>query len=161
RVDLQKYMKPDGTLQQELPPFDERPSDYRPPFFEYIQAEDDTKDFDWQEKLLDVAKLVDTTLFRAYMLKQPRLIGSLFRINNFCDPLVVRDKLDESGRHAELIDFLHGKKLHREALEVLARFGKDDAPEDEVPDGLKGPRRTIGYLQQLPPELIDIILEFA
>ena len=161
RVDLQKYMKPDGTLQQALPAHDERPKDYRPPFFEYMQLDDaDLDEIDWEVKLLEVAKLVDTTLFRAYMLKQPRLIGSLFRINNFCDPLVVRDKLDESGRHAELIDFLHGKKLHREALEVLSKFGKKDA-EEEVPEGLRGPQRTIGYLQQLPPELIDIILEFA
>ncbi|KIW01230.1 uncharacterized protein PV09_07273 [Verruconis gallopava] len=162
RVDLQKYLKPDGTLHHELPPPEERPKNYRPPFFEYIQIEgDDTKDVNWSEELLDVAKLVDTTLFRAYMLKQPRLIGSLFRINNFCDPLVVRDKLDETGRYAELIDFLHGKKLHREALEVLARFGKSEAGDTDIPEELKGPRRTIGYLQQLPPEMIDIILEFA
>jgi tetratricopeptide (TPR) repeat protein len=161
RVDLQKYLKPDGTLQQPLPPPGERPKDYRPPFFEYIQVDDDSEEeIGWQEKLLEVAKLVDTTLFRAYMLKQPRLIGSLFRINNFCDPLVVRDKLDETGRHAELIDFLHGKKLHREALEVLSRFGKNDS-DAEISEDLRGPQRTIGYLQQLPPELIDIILEFA
>lgn len=163
RVNLQKYMKPDGTLQQPLLPKDERPKDYRPPFFEYLQLDDSEAkdDVDWEAKLLDVAKLADTTLFRAYMLKQPRLIGSLFRINNFCDPLVVRDKLDESHRYAELIDFLHGKKLHREALEVLAKFGKEDKEDAEIPEGLKGPQRTIGYLQQLPPELIDIILEFA
>jgi len=162
RVDLQKYLKPDGTLQQPLLAVDERPKDYRPPFFEYIQLnENASDDIDWQEKLLDVAKLADTTLFRAYMLKQPRLIGSLFRINNFCDPLVVRDKLDESGRHAELIDFLHGKRLHREALEVLAKFGKNEKNDAEVPENLRGPQRTIGYLQQLPQELIDIILEFA
>jgi tetratricopeptide (TPR) repeat protein len=170
RVDLQKYMKPDGTLQQTLPTVDERPKDYKPPFADYIQLEapSDNTEFDWEAELLSVAKLADTTLFRAYMLKQPRLIGSLFRINNFCDPLVVRDKLDESGRHAELIDFLHGKKLHREALEVLAKFGQrepatdgEEKPETAVPEELRGPQRTIGYLQQLPPELIDIILEFA
>ena len=162
RVDLQKYMKPDGALQQPLPPHDERPKDYRPPFFEYLQLDNEAEDdVNWEAKILEVAKLADTTLFRAYMLKQPRLIGSLFRINNFCDPLVVRDKLDESGRHAELIDFLHGKKLHREALEVLSKFGQKDAEDSEVPENLRGPQRTIGYLQQLPPELIDIILEFA
>jgi len=42
---------------------------------------------------------------------------------------------------------------------VLARFGKGEADE-EVSADLHGPQRTVGYLQQLPPELIDLILEF-
>jgi tetratricopeptide (TPR) repeat protein len=153
-------MNYDGTLKQELPERTAQNMDYRPPFHNYIILPEDLTDFNWQAALFEVATLVDTSLFRAYMLARPTLAGSLFRLDNFCDPDVVNAKLYESGRYGDLIDFLHGKKLHREALEVLAKFGKGEAKE-EVAQDLRGPQRTVGYLQQLPPELIDMILEFA
>ena len=63
------------------------------------------------------------------MLARPGLAGSLFRLDNFCDPIVIKEKLYETGRYADLIDFLHGKRLHREALELLEKFGKDTENE--------------------------------
>lgn len=113
-----------------------------------------------EQQLVDTAKLVDTTLFRAYMISAPSLAASLFRLPNFCDPDVVGEKLVENGRYTDLIDFYHGKKLHRPALELLQRFGQAKDDDDAAP-GLSGPERTIGYLQALPPEMIDLILEFA
>jgi hypothetical protein len=115
---------------------------------------------DREAKLRDTAKLIDTTLFRSYMLARPQLAGSLFRIPNFCDPDVVNEKLLENGRYNDLVDFFHGKKLHRPALELLKRFGMSK-DENEAPATLRGPQRTVGYLQNLPPEMIDLILEFA
>ncbi|KAL5323920.1 hypothetical protein ACEPPN_008462 [Leptodophora sp. 'Broadleaf-Isolate-01'] len=115
---------------------------------------------DREQKLRDTAKLIDTTLFRAYMLARPQLAGSLFRLPNFCDPEVVNEKLLENGRFNDLVDFFHGKKLHRPALELLKRFGQGEESE-EGPATLKGPQRTVGYLQNLPPEMIDLILEYA
>ncbi|KAF8851000.1 hypothetical protein BDZ45DRAFT_632297 [Acephala macrosclerotiorum] len=115
---------------------------------------------DREAKLRDTAKLIDTTLFRAYMLARPTLAASLFRIPNFCDPDVVNEKLLENGRYNDLVDFFHGKKLHRPALELLKRFGASEGDE-EGPAALHGPQRTVGYLQNLPPEMIDLILEFA
>ncbi|KAK2627557.1 hypothetical protein QTJ16_003523 [Diplocarpon rosae] len=115
---------------------------------------------DREQKLRDTAKLIDTTLFRAYMLARPQLAGSLFRLPNFCDPDVVNEKLLEKGRFNDLVDFFHGKKLHRPALELLKRFGQGEEVE-EAPATLKGPQRTVGYLQNLPPEMIDLILEYA
>ncbi|KAI5291011.1 Vacuolar morphogenesis protein 6 [Ascosphaera aggregata] len=154
------------------------------------------------QKLLDTAKLVDTTLFRAYMFTNPRLAGSLFRISNCCDPDVVMEKLEETKRYHDLIDFLYGKKLHTRALEELRKFGqvgerltvKEDIgnaeevgpslrtielggetkpldeqgeaishgvrPED-IPTELIGPKRTVAYLQHLPPSMIDLILKYA
>jgi hypothetical protein len=50
--------------------------------------------------------------------------------------------------------------LHRQALELLEKFGKNEADEEVSPQ-LQGPTRTVGYLQALPPELIDLILEYA
>lgn len=115
---------------------------------------------DREQELRDTAKLLDTTLFRAYMFASPSLVGPLFRIDNFCDPDVVNEKLIETKRYNDLVDFFYGKKLHRPALELLKKFGERDE-EDEAAPQLAGPRRTVAYLQNLPPEMIDLILEFA
>ena len=94
------------------------------------------------------------------MLAQPSLAGSLFRLPNFCDPLVVREKLAESERYVDLIDFLYGKQLHKEALEMLKELGQKKDSES-VPEQLRGPHRTTAYLQNMPPEQIDLIIQFA
>ena len=117
-------------------------------------------EIDREKELVRIAKLVDTTLFKAYMLVRPSLAGSLFRIPNFCEPDVVNEKLLENGRYNDLVDFFHGKKLHRPALELLKRFGEANDADDAAPT-LHGPQRTVGYLQNLPPEMIDLILEYA
>lgn len=114
----------------------------------------------WEQPLQATAKLVDTTLFRAYMYASPSLAGPLFRIDNFCDPEVVNEKLLETGRYHDLVDFFYGKRLHREALDLLRKFGEADK-EDEAASQLHGPRRTVMYLRNLPPEMIDLILDFA
>ncbi|KAI0910915.1 SPX domain-containing protein [Ustulina deusta] len=128
-----------------------------------------------EQELRRTFTLVDTTLFRGYMFCQPSLAPSLFRIPNFCDPAVVNEKLLEHNRYNELVDFFYGKKLHRDALTLLRRFGDvatngettklkvngNDETEVEIPEQLRGPRRTVGYLQSLPPEMTDLILEFA
>ena len=115
---------------------------------------------DREQKLRETAKLIDTTLFRSYMLARPSLAGPFFRIPNFCDPDVVNEKLLENGRYNDLVDFFHGKKLHRPALELLKKFGAAEEEDENAPT-LHGPQRTVGYLQYLPPEMIDLILEFA
>ncbi|RYC56344.1 hypothetical protein CHU98_g9864 [Xylaria longipes] len=128
-----------------------------------------------EQELRRTFTLVDTTLFRGYMFCQPSLAPSLFRIPNFCDPAVVNEKLLEHNRYNELVDFFYGKRLHRDALTLLQRFGDvatdgqttklkvngHDEAEVEIPKQLCGPRRTVGYLQSLPPEMTDLILEFA
>jgi tetratricopeptide (TPR) repeat protein len=161
RVQIKRYIDTDGNLKEPLPePSDSQQEDYKPPFHNFIFLTRPANQVNWKEKLLDVAQLVDTTLFRAYMIAAPSLAGPLFRLPNFCEADVVQEKLYETGRYADLIDFLHGKRLHRQALELLEKFGKNEADE-EVTTALQGPQRTVGYLQQLPPEMIDLILEFA
>ncbi|OTB04817.1 hypothetical protein M426DRAFT_320401 [Hypoxylon sp. CI-4A] len=128
-----------------------------------------------EQELKETFTVVDTALFRGLMFVTPTLAGSLFRIPNFCDPSVVNEHLLKNDRYNELVDFFYGKKLHREALTLLRKFG-DVEPEGEstkldmnghtdtevvIPEQLRGPQRTVGYLQSLPPEMIDIILEFA
>ncbi|KAK5136328.1 hypothetical protein LTR08_003701 [Meristemomyces frigidus] len=171
RVQIQKHLNIDGTLKLDPPDLD--PETGRPAFFNLLPQHPITDthngiksvgkpEVDWQAQLLATAKLVDTTLFRAYMLALPSLAGPLFRLDNFCDPAVVQASLYEHDRYGDLIDFLHGKKLHRQALELLAQFGKGEASNvQEIPETMKGPGRTVAYLKQLPPELIGIILEFV
>ncbi|KAK3076639.1 hypothetical protein LTS18_012464, partial [Coniosporium uncinatum] len=162
RTQIRKHLNSDGTLIEPLARVSTS-QDSKPAFAALIEVDhSDTKGFDWGRALYDTAVLVDTTLFRGYMLARPSLAGSLFRLDNFCEPQVVQEKLYETGRYEDLIYFLQGKKLHREALELLAKFGKDETTEEqEVSPTLKGPQRTASYLQQLPPELIDLILEFV
>lgn len=161
RVQIKRYIEIDGTLKEPLPqPSESQTEAYKPPFYCFTQITAPLTHVDWAAELLKVAQLVDTTLFRAYMLASPGLAGPLFRLPNFCEPDVVQEKLYETGRYADLIDFLHGKGLHRQALELLEKFGKNEADE-EVSPALQGPQRTVGYLQQLPPEMMDLILEFA
>ncbi|KAI1174247.1 AvaB protein [Nemania sp. FL0916] len=128
-----------------------------------------------EQELRRTFTLVDTTLFRGYMFCQPSLAPSLFRIPNFCDPAAVNEKLLEHNRFNELVDFFYGKKLHRDALTLLRKFGDTATDgetakleldghgetEVEIPEQLRGPRRTVGYLQSLPPDMTDLILEFA
>ncbi|KYK58445.1 AvaB protein [Drechmeria coniospora] len=126
----------------------------------FFRSAEDESDQKLEEELRNTFRLVDTTLFRAYMFSQPSLAGSLFRIPNFCDPQVVNDRLLEHNRYNELVDFFFGKKLHNEALGLLRRFGSSTKPDEAAP-ALHGPDRTIQYLQNLPPSEIDLILEHA
>lgn len=162
RVQLQKYVGFDGALKRDLPgpQKTEAGGVELPEYAHFIDYDQGDTQEQMREKLLKVATLVDTTLFRAYMLVSPSLAGSLFRLDNFCAPEVVEEKLYANGRYNELIDFLWGKKLHAEALELLEKFGKNEAGDD-VPEDFRGPSRTVRYLQQLPFEMIDVILEHA
>ena len=160
RTKLQRYLNPDGSLKEPFSKGETATEDDHRASMELLlqrhQSDDDTH----HQLLVSTAKMVDTTLFRAYMLARPSMAGPLFRLPNFCDAKVVNEKLLETGRYNDLIDFFFGKGLHREALDLLQRFGKRD-DKSEVAPQLKGPQRTVGYLQNLPPEMIDLILQYA
>ncbi|KAL2155378.1 hypothetical protein VTH82DRAFT_119 [Thermothelomyces myriococcoides] len=120
----------------------------------------DQGDEELERALQSTFRTIDTALFRAYMYSRPTLVSSLFRIPNFCDPDVVNERLLEHNRFNELVDFFYGKKLHGQALALLRRFGSPDEPDEAAPS-LHGPRRTVMYLQGLPPDMIDVILEYS
>lgn len=129
-------------------------------FKSLLPSDNDEADKRLENELKATFKTVDTALFRAYMYSRPALASSLFRIPNFCDPDVVNEKLVEHNRYNELVDFFYGKKLHKQALQLLKRFGTPETPDDAAPS-LHGPQRTVMYLQSLPREMIDLILEFS
>lgn len=157
---LQRFFNPDQTVRSLSDVQSAAQSEDIRQITEHLLGLSTLDDVDLADKLLEVAKLVDTTLFRAHMYATPSLAGSLFRISNFCDPEVVMAKLEETGRYNDLIEFLYGKRLHRQALERLQKFGQAKETE-EVDPQLHGPARTVSYLQNLGPDLIDMILEFA
>ncbi|OTA01860.1 hypothetical protein A9Z42_0021860 [Trichoderma parareesei] len=157
RARLQRVIDP---VTGKLKPRTDQPSSTKEAEDRLLKISMDESDMEREQKLRETFRLVDTTLFRAYMFSQPSLAGSLFRIPNFCDPDVVNEKLLEHNRYTELIDFFHGKKLHRSALELLHKFGAAPKPNEAAP-ALHGPDRTIQYLQSLPPSEIDLILEYA
>ena len=126
----------------------------------FLRTTQNASEKDQEAKLTETFRLVDTTLFRAYMFSQPSLTGSLLRIPNFCDPKVVNEKLLERNRYTELVDFFFGKKLHEEALRLLRQFGTAKKPDEAAPT-LHGPDRAIQYLQGLSPNYIDLILQHA
>jgi tetratricopeptide (TPR) repeat protein len=155
RTKLQRFIYFDGSLKE----LDELSDSYSNLEELIIQAKE-TDERDRRQKLQDAAELVDTTLFRAYMLARPAMAGPLLRLPNFCNAEVVNEKLLALNRYTDLIDFFYGKKLHMEALELLQRFGQDK-DDEKVPAQLKGPQRTVIYLQNLPPDKIDLVLQFA
>ncbi|OAX79790.1 hypothetical protein ACJ72_05890 [Emergomyces africanus] len=159
---LQRFLNPDGTVTALALQLMDETDDFTQSVRNVLDLNLDDNSDDIARKLRETATLVDTTLFRAHMFATPSLAGSLFRIANFCDPDVVMEKLEETGRYNDLIDFLYGKKLHRPALERLRKFGQA-APDEESTGAplLRGPERTVAYLQNLPPDMIDLILEFA
>ncbi len=159
RTKLQRYLNPDGSLKDEQQVTLGGSSEAIKSDIDFWVSTQSSAE-DRAQQLHDIAKLVDTTLFRAYMYASPSLAGPLFRIDNFCDPDAVNEKLLETSRYNDLVDFFYGKKLHNQALALLKRFGDRDEEEEAAPQ-LFGPRRTVAYLQNLPPEMIDLILDFA
>lgn len=104
------------------------------------------------------ATLIDTTLFKCYTLRSPRLVGSLLRLPNFCDPNEVRVILSKLEKYKDLIDFYFAKKLHKEALDQLRALAID--PDSTIDKNYKSPEETVKYLQKLDNTYIDIIFEF-
>lgn len=123
-------------------------------------SHDDESGSQLEGEIRRTSRIVDTALFRTYMMTRPALAGPLFRLPNFCDPDVVNEALLSHSRYNELVDFFSGKKLHSQALELLKRFGTAETPDEAAP-GLHGPQRTVIYLQTLPPSEIDLILQYS
>ncbi|MCJ1283462.1 Vacuolar morphogenesis protein 6 [Xylographa opegraphella] len=158
RTKLQRFLNPDGTLKEVAS--DASIGSKGTGIEDLLVTSHKGHDPGREQRLRETAKLVDTTLFRSYMLVRPSMAGPLFRLPNFCDASVVNEKLLQTGRYNDLVDFFFGKRLHREALDLLKNFGLE-TEDGKAPPYLQGPQRTVAYLQNLPPELIDLILEYA
>jgi hypothetical protein len=71
-------------------------TDMRILFSPSIEAQDSQMSDVPDIELEEAAELVDTTLFRAYMLCRPQLVGPLVRRPNRCIPSVVQEMLQQA-----------------------------------------------------------------
>lgn len=107
------------------------------------------------QQLMRFAQIVDTALFKSYLLYRPALLGSLCRVANWCEVSEVEEELRAREKFAELIYLYNGKKMHAKALMLLQQLSEKD---DDIRDKLSP---TVSYLQKLGPEYLDQIFESA
>ncbi|KAF8604609.1 hypothetical protein BDV93DRAFT_537690 [Ceratobasidium sp. AG-I] len=107
------------------------------------------------DQLVRAAQLVDTALFRLYLISKPIFIGSLCRVDNWCEVAEVEEALRARKKFAELIDLYRGKKMHAKALDLLYDLSQEeDDPLDKY-------QPSIRYLQKLGPEYLELIFKSA
>ncbi|OCF40067.1 hypothetical protein I317_06142 [Kwoniella heveanensis CBS 569] len=107
------------------------------------------------EQLLRVAQVIYTGLIKVYLVARPILVGSLCRIENWCDVEEVEELLKAQKKFGDLIDLYQGKKMHAKALKLLHELAKDEEDKlDRYPP-------TVRYLQKLGPSELNLIFESA
>lgn len=105
------------------------------------------------EELLRTAQVIYTSLLKVYLVARPSLVGSLCRIENWCDVAEVEPLLREKGRIDDLRDLYMQKNMHDKALSMLLEQAKEeDDPLDRYPP-------TIRYLQKLGPKHLQLIFD--
>lgn len=104
-----------------------------------------------QHSIEETRAIIDTTLFRCYSIINPVLIGSLVRLDNYCDSKIVIENLKSQHLNKELIDYYFKKRMHKEALDLLLEISQKTDNYDLL----------INYLQKLNNDNLDICLEYA
>lgn len=74
------------------------------------------------EQLLRFAQIVDTGLFKCYLVIRPGLVGSLCRVANWCEVSEVEEELRARRKFSDLKDLYSSKKMHIKALELLKEY---------------------------------------
>lgn len=103
------------------------------------------------EDVVQIAKIIDTTLFKCYLAVKPTMLGPLCRLPNWCEVDEVESLLMDAKRYHELLDLYHGKKQHDRALKLLKTMGESEEDLEERIDP------TIRYLQKLGPNHLHLI----
>ncbi|KAH9928648.1 vacuolar sorting protein 39 domain 1-domain-containing protein [Fomitopsis serialis] len=107
------------------------------------------------EELVRFAQIVDTALFKCYLLVRPGLLGPLCRVSNWCEVSEVEETLRAREKHSELIYLYNGKKMHEKALGLLRDLSEKEAdPRDKL-------MPSVTYLQRLGPEYLEQIFGAA
>ncbi|KAJ9101777.1 hypothetical protein QFC21_003116 [Naganishia friedmannii] len=103
------------------------------------------------EELVRVSQIVYTALIKVYLMIRPSLVGSLCRIENWCEVEEVEELLKERSRFSDLIDLYQGKRMHQKALDLLRQQSVGEV------DKLDRLDPTIRYLQKLGPKYLNLI----
>ncbi|CDO70890.1 hypothetical protein BN946_scf184804.g22 [Trametes cinnabarina] len=106
------------------------------------------------EQLIRFAQIVDTALFKSYLLVRPGLLGPLCRVG-WCEVSEVEELLREREKYQEMIYLYNGRKMHDKALNLLRQLSEK---ETDVRDKLMP---IVTYLQRLGPEHLDQIFEHS
>ncbi|KAH9856486.1 hypothetical protein C2E23DRAFT_865919 [Lenzites betulinus] len=106
------------------------------------------------EELVRFAQIVDTALFKSYLLVRPGLLGPLCRVG-WCEVSEVEELLREREKFQEMIYLYNGRKMHGKALNLLRQLSDK---ESDMSDKLTP---TVNYLQRLGPEHLDQIFEHS
>jgi len=102
-----------------------------------------------------LSNVIDTALFKVYMIINDALIGPLLRVQNNCDMDVCESLLISQKKYSELIDLYRGKSFHRKALDIL--ISKGESPDESM----YGPYHIITYLQKLNKTDFNLVLEYS
>ncbi|KAG2081172.1 vacuolar sorting protein 39 domain 1-domain-containing protein, partial [Suillus cothurnatus] len=105
------------------------------------------------EQLVRFAQIVDTALFKSYLVTQPALLGALCILASWCEVSEIEEELWAREKFAELIYVYRGKKMHAKALNLLQQLSEK---ETDMRDKLDP---SISYLRKLGPEYINQVLE--
>eukprot|EP00042_Codosiga_hollandica_P055770 m.788291 g.788291 ORF g.788291 m.788291 type:complete len:902 (-) comp59192_c1_seq12:2409-5114(-) len=97
---------------------------------------------------------IDTTLLKCYTEVMPTMVGSLLRVQNFCNIVESEKLLKAKNATTELVMLYRNRKMHLQALDTLAK-------NKEKPGPLFGYGPTVEYLQQLGAEDIELIVEYS
>ncbi|KAI0649291.1 hypothetical protein C8Q79DRAFT_949834 [Trametes meyenii] len=106
------------------------------------------------EELVRFAQIVDTALFKSYLLVRPGLLGPLCRVG-WCEVSEVEELLRERQKFQEMIYLYNGRKMHGKALGLLRQLSEKEV---DMRDKLMP---TVNYLQRLGPEHLDQIFEHS
>lgn len=102
-----------------------------------------------------LSNIIDTALFKVYMIINDALIGPLLRVQNNCDMSICESLLKSQNKYSELIDLYRGKNYHRKALDIL--ISKGESPDE----AMYGPYHIITYLQKLNKTEFKLVLEYS
>ncbi|KAL0955078.1 hypothetical protein HGRIS_003995 [Hohenbuehelia grisea] len=105
------------------------------------------------EQLLRFAQIVDTALFKSYLVINQGMLGPLCRLPNWCEVSEVEEELRAREKFAELIYLYNGKKMHPKALGLLRQLSEK---ETDIRDKLDP---SISYLQKLGPEHLQHVFD--
>jgi hypothetical protein len=68
--------------------------------------------FDSEDELLAFLQIVDNVLFRKYLELYVSLLGSLFRVKNYCSEIFITNWLSRKAQRDLLVEFYHGKRWY-------------------------------------------------
>ena len=101
-------------------------------------------------------QIIDTSLLKCYLKINDSLVAPLLRLpKNFCHLEETERALKKCGKFSELITFYKTKGFHHKALALL----KEQSDVEDSP--LFGNAKTVQYLQNLGPEHIDLVCDYA